>query len=511
MALGQAQQSTSAKRSHLHYCIAAALAAGSPVLACAGDAVNAAALVDSPLSQFTTKMTQRASIGARPATRPALATDIVVSSCNDDGGFDTLRHAVLVANEGDTINMSAIACSTITLQAPGAITIGLNDLTIVGPGAGKLTINGADAGRVFFHNGTGTLTLNSLTVAHGTIAADKAYGGCIFSHGNVTLNNTTVTGCTAHGQSLSVGGGLIAYGSLVAYASVLSGNVATTDVGVDPPGASAAAGAAFAVMDSRLVLSIVSGNSAHAPKGIVYGGGFVTTTGLTAKYSTVTGNQATGAGTAATPSSGGGIVMPSYSSLFACTVDHNTADVAGGLLIRDNAAKTAAITQSTISSNTGTLGVGALESLGKVTITNSTIAFNTSGPLATANVQFDSTAKVQGSIIADNSPIDADGGGAITGTNSLIKLIGPNITLPMGTLRVDPNLGPLANNGGLTRTHALNNGSPAIGAGVASPVYPSDQRGTTYPRLVGSASDIGAYEVDTDHIFGTAFDYLYAF
>jgi len=118
---------------------------------------------------------------------------------------------------------------------------------------------------------------------------------------------------------------------------------------------------------------------------------------------------------------------------------------------------------------------------------------------------------VQGSIIADNSPIDADGGGAITGTNSLIKLIGPNITLPMGTLRVDPNLGPLTNNGGLTRTHALNNGSPAIGAGVASPVYPSDQRGTTYPRLVGSATDIGAYEVDTDHIFGTAFDYLYAF
>src|SRR6478736_10049222 len=201
MAIGLAHPSTSATRTRLHYCIAVAVAAGSPMLACAGDAVNVVAEADSsPLGQFMTRMKQRAPVAALPAGRPALTTDIVVSSCNDDGGFDTLRHAVLVANEGDTINMSAIACSKITLQAPGAISIGLNNLTILGPGAGKLTIDGADAGRVFYHAGTGTLTLNNLTVAHGTIAADVAYGGCIFSKGNVTLNGSVVTACTAHGQ-----------------------------------------------------------------------------------------------------------------------------------------------------------------------------------------------------------------------------------------------------------------------------------------------------------------------
>ncbi|HEY2395628.1 MAG TPA: choice-of-anchor Q domain-containing protein [Rudaea sp.] len=508
MAKRQTDARTSAIRGSLPYCIAAAVAAGSPVSAFAHGA--AASADASPLGQFMAKMASRAPVAARPAAQPALTTDIVVSSCADDGGFDTLRHAVLVANPGDTIDMSSLTCSKITLQSPGAISIGLDDLTIVGPGADNLTIDGADAGRVFFHAGMGTLTLNNLTVAHGTFAADKAFGGCIYSKANITLNSSVVTSCTAHGQSLSAGGGIIAFGALILHSSVLAGNTAITDVGADDA-LSATGGAAFSVENSRLVQSIVSGNSAHSAAGKVYGGG-IATSGLTAKYSTITDNQAaTLPPTLTNFGSGGGIAMASNSTIFASTIDNNTADASGGLGISDDGMTTTAITQSTISSNVGTLGIGALQAAGKITILNSTIAFNTSGPIVGVNVLFDSTAKVQGSIIADNSPTDADGGGAITGTNSLIKIIGSNITLPMGTLRVDPNLGPLANNGGLTRTHALNSGSPAINAGVASPAYPSDQRGTTYPRLAGSATDIGTYEVDTDHIFGTAFDYVYAF
>jgi hypothetical protein len=57
---------------------------------------------------------------------------------------------------------------------------------------------------------------------------------------------------------------------------------------------------------------------------------------------------------------------------------------------------------------------------------------------------------------------------------------------------VDPLLGPLQNNGGLTFTHALLLGSPAINAGGAADTTPFDQRGV--PRPQGPASDIGAYE-----------------
>jgi hypothetical protein len=59
---------------------------------------------------------------------------------------------------------------------------------------------------------------------------------------------------------------------------------------------------------------------------------------------------------------------------------------------------------------------------------------------------------------------------------------------------IDPLLGPLADNGGPTQTHALLPGSPARRAG--NPAYATDtdtdQRGQ--PRLVGGMIDIGAYQ-----------------
>ena len=59
---------------------------------------------------------------------------------------------------------------------------------------------------------------------------------------------------------------------------------------------------------------------------------------------------------------------------------------------------------------------------------------------------------------------------------------------------LDPKLGPLQDNGGPTPTIALLPGSPAIGAGSDPLNLTSDQRGYS-PRVVGTAADIGAYEV----------------
>ena len=64
-------------------------------------------------------------------------------------------------------------------------------------------------------------------------------------------------------------------------------------------------------------------------------------------------------------------------------------------------------------------------------------------------------------------------------------------------INTDPMLGPLQSNGGLTLTHALLPGSPAIDAGdpgfTPPPFY--DQRGPGFDRVVNSRLDIGSFEV----------------
>jgi hypothetical protein len=65
-------------------------------------------------------------------------------------------------------------------------------------------------------------------------------------------------------------------------------------------------------------------------------------------------------------------------------------------------------------------------------------------------------------------------------------------------LNVLPLLGPLANNGGPTQTHALLTGSPAINAGsnALASALTTDQRGPGFLRNVGGRVDIGAFEFD---------------
>src|SRR5512144_1987242 len=87
----------------------------------------------------------------------------LVTSCGDDpADFTTLRHAVLTANPGDTVELSGLQCSKITLTN-GAIAVTVDDLKIHGPGAAALAIDGNGAARVFKHTGIGTLILSDLT------------------------------------------------------------------------------------------------------------------------------------------------------------------------------------------------------------------------------------------------------------------------------------------------------------------------------------------------------------
>ncbi|MGL5075354.1 MAG: choice-of-anchor Q domain-containing protein, partial [Waterburya sp.] len=168
------------------------------------------------------------------------------------------------------------------------------------------------------------------------------------------------------------------------------------------------------------------------------------------------------------------------------------------------------VTNSTISNNQD-LGILANE----VNITNSTIAnnnndnesqgFGHSASEITAN-----RGTITSSIIAGNSQDNNDNqlpdlsGEFTSGGNNLISngegtsgfINGENGDL-VGTTDnpIDPNLGELEDNGGLTLTQELLAGSPAIDAGSNPNNLVTDQRGEGFNRTVGNGTDIGAFEV----------------
>jgi hypothetical protein len=94
-------------------------------------------------------------------------------------------------------------------------------------------------------------------------------------------------------------------------------------------------------------------------------------------------------------------------------------------------------------------------------------------------------------ILASNAPGNLSG--TITSASCFnLSSDGTCPNLPGSKNNTAPKLGPLADNGGPTLTMALLPGSPAIDAGDNTVAQPTDQR--RFPRLVGSAIDIGAYE-----------------
>ena len=69
-------------------------------------------------------------------------------------------------------------------------------------------------------------------------------------------------------------------------------------------------------------------------------------------------------------------------------------------------------------------------------------------------------------------------------------------------------LGPLANNGGTTQTHALLSNSPALNTGDPNFQFPpnNDQRGNGFPRIAGNALDMGAFEQQNGWVSGFVYN-----
>ena len=501
------------RRTPLAACLSAAVALGS--VAGASAATPTVKLLhgdaDGSRPLFDALDRRAAAVRAAPhgTRRPEGGIIIPVTSCADDGGTDTLRHAVLIASTGDTVDLSGLACSTITL-ASGAIGVDIDDLTITGPGASRLTIDAGHASRVFRHGGIGTLYLTDITVANGHYSpiSGPYGGGCVYSTGSVWMTGAVATGCTASAPGVIAGGAILALGELTMFGSAITDSHVTSIDGV--MSVAAAGGGAFTGQGIVFEHSIISGNSATTPLGNVYGGGLATTN-VVAKYSTVHGNTGTTTTGGSYYAIGGGMFASQSVFVEYSTFDGNTADGGGGVMLRNSAGYNVRFRNTTISGNHATIVAGGMLAESDLAIENSTIAFNTGGSSGGGGlIVGGTTVDLESTIIADNSPsammaaADLDGSAAVTGANNLVKVSG--IALPGDTITTDPLLGPLAANGGETRTHALPGTSVAIDMGNNGAGAFFDQRGPGFPRGFVTLPDIGAYELNTDVIFDDGFD-----
>lgn len=458
--------------------LALSIAAGLLMIASLGSAqrVHAAASVDtSPIQVVRPEAAHKIFTefpGPRaPSGRPAvIAATLPVTSCADDGP-GTLRAMVAAASDGDVIDLTALTCSTITL-ATGAIAIPVDNLTLNGPGRDALVIDGNNLDRIFFDRYGGTLTLHALTIQHGRNRASGfhvAAGGCIAAAGYVVLDDATARNCYAGGEG-AYGGAIFAY-SVTLTNSTLSGNIA---LGVHPDtGTAAFGGGAYAYL-MQLVDSTVSGNRAEHvanPNHTSYdiGGGIIAIRGGSVNGSTIDSNYSYGRG--------GGIATFNSITVSNSTISGNVAatGIGGGILLRWPSA--VQLGSSTVTGNSaGADGGGIWLNVSGTDFQSSLVSGNSTDVSNAANQQ--------------NPPAAF----AITGSANLIGGASPGVTLPADTLGADPLLGPLADNGGPTRTHALLPSSPAVDAGNNLANLAFDQRGTGFARVYGAAADIGAFE-----------------
>jgi CSLREA domain-containing protein len=207
-------------------------------------------------------------------------------------------------------------------------------------------------------------------------------------------------------------------------------------------------------------------------------------------------------GNAAVPGSageGGGIHNSGTLTVSNSTISDNLAGLGGG--IYNQPSGTLTVSNSTISGNSANF-VGGIYNQGTLTVNNSTISSNTAfieigGIYGSPNT----TTTLKNTIVANNTE------GSPKGENCFGNITNGGYNLDSGTScgfgtannslsSTDPKLGILADNGGPTKTHALQASSPARDKGVEVAGITTDQRGVARPQ--GAAPDIGAFEfVDT--------------
>jgi len=407
-------------------------------------------------------------IGAAPdigAYERRSGENVVVANCLD-AGDGSLRDAIASAKSGDTIDLSKLACGTIALTSQLVVDAGT--LTLAGPGASALVLDGGNVDRVINHFAYGTLAISGLTLRHGRGGNDYRSGGCIHSYSSLAISDSVIDSCSTFSTFVASGGGLYAR-QLSLTRSTVSNNLSMAEL-------TARAGGVQVNGNLTMRDSTITGNRAVTtydhiePKASSSAGGLLVSAGSTVSISgstiadNVSGNDALG--------------LPGYF---------------GGIAIYGSYGTHALIENTTISGNEAASFNAGLFSMSTLTLRNSTIAFNRAGttdyyqpPLATGLHTSAPWLNLSSTIIAGSSggptgATDLGGDAVIFGANNLVT--SSSIPTPPDTLSDDPQLEPLADNGGATLTHALAEGSPAIDHGNNDAALPTDQRGAGSQRL----------------------------
>jgi hypothetical protein len=234
-------------------------------------------------------------------------------------------------------------------------------------------------------------------------------------------------------------------------------------------------------------LTFTGGSSGSEQGGAIH----IMTGSVTITNSTFTGNRGAG---------GGAIRIETGTlNIFGSTFANNQAESLNGGAISTSDPSTVTIVNSTFSGNHADHDGGALADGDVINLTNVTISDNTAGVEGYS-------IRSRGHIYFANTIIASSGGNCsltATGVNhsngyNLSSDASCSLTATGDQQGVQPLLGALANNGGVTLTRALQPGSPAIDHGGSAFCPTTDQTGKSRP-LDGDANgsavcDVGAFE-----------------
>ncbi|MGK7296381.1 MAG: choice-of-anchor Q domain-containing protein [Candidatus Wenzhouxiangella sp. M2_3B_020] len=382
------------------------------------------------------------------ATFPAYAATFTVITTIDSGA-GSLRDAISAANATAAADTIDFASGlTGTIDLASALPVLSSNVTIQGPGADEMTVSGGGATRVFAVSGGTTVEIAGLTIAGGS----AVNGAGISNEGTLTLRDCVMRDNSASGN----GGAVDNFGGVL-----------------------------------EIVGCEITGNEADA------GGGVASDTTLTVIDALFSNNVSV---------LGGGIDNIGNALVRRSTISGNAADFGGGL---GNTGQLVVV-NSTISGNSASDSGGGIENFGgDFDLEFTTVARNSAA--SGSGVWNDNLFDAKNSLVVDSTGSDCDNAGGqfmIEGVNHDTDGTCPGFT-PSSSTAVA--LGPLADNGGPTRTHALEASSVAIDAapdctrldGATS--ITQDQRGS--PRPEGTACDLGAFEAAfSDLVYANGFE-----
>jgi CSLREA domain-containing protein len=428
--------------------------------------------------------------------------------CATRKGGCTLRAAIQESNAlagRDVINLPpgtyklSIRGGNEEGAATGDLDINSN-LSIRGSGAAETVIDGDRIDRVLdvaprLLKRNIDVTISGVTVRRGE-AFDGFGGGGIRSTSHLTVMDSVITDNRIP-NILSDGGAGLAGRTRLRFDREDDPRFTLRDIVVSDNTIAGPFGGGGGIDASESALTItrgvISGNSAGF---FGFGGGINAGQTITLTDVTISHNTA---------DSGGG--LSGNVIMNRCTVSGNTATgnapgSGGGMLVRGR------VTNSTISGNTVVRGSGGgISNNDQLILTNVTLVDNSvTTPVFDDGgggiLQFGSTASttLRNAIIANNVPSNCNSplNPIISEGNNLASDDTCNLTDPADLPGTNPLLDPLDDNGGPTKTHALQSGSPALDAGDNAVCPATDQRGFRRPvdgEFNGIRTcDIGAFE-----------------